>query len=95
MNWISGTLHGQGFGMLFRPKRWTTSEDEGVLQGVKEKAREVIKGCFEDVERRLEGRGLAVGEKEGEDGDEGKGKFGAVDAYLFPMWRYVCPLLLV
>ncbi|KAF2652565.1 glutathione S-transferase [Lophiostoma macrostomum CBS 122681] len=80
MNWISGTVHHGGFGMLFRPFRWTTSEDEKVLEDVKSKAREVIRACFEDVEKKLEGRTWAVG--------EGEGEFGAVDAYLFPLWRW-------
>ena len=58
MNWLSGTLHGAGFGHLFRPGRWTESRDETVWEGVKGRAREVVGECFDEIDGRLvEGSG--------------------------------------
>lgn len=78
MNWLSGTLHGAGFGHLFRPGRWTESRDETVWEGVKGRAREVVGECFDEIDGRLvEGSGWVVG-----------GGMTAVDAYLFVFFRW-------
>ncbi|KAK1766012.1 glutathione S-transferase [Phialemonium atrogriseum] len=58
--WLSGSLHGQGFGMLWRAGRFT--DDEGAHEGVRTKGREFIDGCFRRIEERLRGREFAVGE---------------------------------
>ena len=76
MNWISGTLHGQAFGGLLRPQRF--SDDERAFEGIKEKGRKSVEECFEKVEGDLQlGGGFAVG-----------GSFSAVDAYLYVFWRW-------
>ncbi|KAJ5930637.1 hypothetical protein N7466_006130 [Penicillium verhagenii] len=76
LSWLSTSLHAAAFGSLFRPGRFTTSEDEGVLEGIRDKARESIMGTFDLVEGKLTGV-HAVGER-----------FTAVDAYLFVFYRW-------
>ncbi len=53
MNWLSGTLHGQGFGGLWRPQRF--SDDPRAFDGIKVKARTTISECFKVIESRLTG----------------------------------------
>ena len=77
MNWISGTMHGMGFGMLVRPARFTTSSDRKALDEVYKKGHETFGQCLAQVEKKLEGREWALGDS-----------FSAVDAYLFPIWRW-------
>ncbi|KAL4925279.1 glutathione S-transferase family protein [Aspergillus undulatus] len=78
MNWISGTLHGTGYGHLFRPWRWTTSEDAKVHAEIKEKGKEIVANCFEHIESRLrEDAVFAVGEE-----------LTAVDTFLYSMYRW-------
>jgi glutathione S-transferase len=77
MSWLSGTLHGIGFGRLFRPGRWTLDVDEGVLEGIKGSGREVVGECFDQIEGKLKGGEWAVG-----------GEFTAVDAYLLVFFRW-------
>jgi len=74
MNWMSGTLHGGGFGHLFRPGRW--SDDPAAFEGIKKKALECIRDCFDAIEGKLVGI-HAVG-----------GAFTAVDPYLFVWYRW-------
>ncbi|KAH7113224.1 glutathione S-transferase [Dendryphion nanum] len=74
LNYISGTLHGQAFGGLFRPGRF--SDDESVHGGIRDKARKNVQDGFELIESKLES-GFAVG-----DG------FTAVDAYLLVFYRW-------
>ena len=76
MNWLSGSLHSGGFGHLFRPQRWTVTEDEAAFEGIKKKAREVIEDCFERIEEKLNGV-YAVGDA-----------LTAVDPYLFVFYRW-------
>jgi len=76
MNRLSGTLHGGGFGHLFRPQRWTATDDEAVFEGIKKKARVCIENCFERIEEKLVGV-YAVG-----------GQLTAVDPYLFVFYRW-------
>ncbi|KAL4790579.1 hypothetical protein BDV19DRAFT_333061 [Aspergillus venezuelensis] len=78
MNYISGTLHGTGYGHLFRPARWTTSEDPIVHAGIKAKGEEIVARCFEHIESRLrEGAVYAVGDD-----------VTAVDPFLYSMYRW-------
>lgn len=74
MNWLSGTLHGQGFGGLWRPQRF--SDDPGVFESIKVKARRTIFESFDLIENRLSGP-YSTG-----DG------FTAVDPYLLVFYRW-------
>ena len=74
MNWLSGTLHGQGFAGLWRPQRF--SDDPEVFEGVGAKARKTISECFEVIEGKLAGS-CSTG-----DG------FTAVDPYLLVFYRW-------
>lgn len=74
MNWLSGTLHGQGFGGLWRPQRF--SDDPDVLESIKSKARRTISESFDLIESRLSGP-YSTG-----DG------FTAVDPFLLVFYRW-------
>ena len=74
MNWLSGTVHGQGFGAIFRPERY--SADPGARDGIKAKGREWIGECFDRIEEKLEGV-YAVGNA-----------LTAVDPYLLVFFRW-------
>jgi glutathione S-transferase len=75
MNYLSGTLHGQGFGGQFRPARYT--DDESAYDGIRKKGSENIKEMFRFIDGKLEGRDWAVGDD-----------FTAVDAYLLVFYRW-------
>lgn len=75
LNWLSGTLHGQGFGALWRPGRFT--DDETVHEALKKGAMKMILRYYGDIERRLDGSGYAVG-----------GAFTVVDAFLLVFWQW-------
>lgn len=74
MSWLSGTLHGQGFGALWRPQRF--SDDPKVFQGITAKGRRTISECFDFVESRLSNP-YSTG-----------GGFTAVDPYLLVFYRW-------
>ncbi len=74
MNWLSGTLHTQGFGALWRPQRFT--DDPGAFAAIEAKARRSIGGCFEVIDGRLAGDFSA--------GDA----FSAADPYLLVFYRW-------
>ena len=74
MNWLSGTLHAQGFGALWRPQRF--SDDPETFEGVKAKARKTISECFEIIESKVSGP-YSTG-----DG------FTAVDPFLLVFYRW-------
>ncbi|KAJ5403554.1 glutathione S-transferase GST-6.0 [Penicillium cosmopolitanum] len=78
LTWLSGTLHGQGFGLLFRFRRYT--DDETQFEGLKKRGMAIVTDSFQIIERRLGDEGdanFAVG-----------GVFTAVDAYLFVFHRW-------
>ena len=50
MNWLSGILHGQGFGALWRPQRF--SDDPAALGSIAAKGRRT---CFEAIEGKPTG----------------------------------------
>jgi glutathione S-transferase len=74
MNWLSGTLHGQGFGSLWRPQRF--SDDPTAYDGIMAKGRKTIVECFDAIEPRLSGS-FAVADA-----------FSAVDAFLIVFYRW-------
>ena len=74
LNWLSGTLHGGGFGHLFRPQRY--SDDPAAFLGIRAKALECIKDCFDSIEGKL-ADAYAVG-----------GALTAVDPLLFVFYRW-------
>ena len=51
MAWLSGTLHGQGFGALWRPERFV--EDPALFPALQQRARRTIEDCFATIEGRL------------------------------------------
>jgi glutathione S-transferase len=75
MNFISGKLHGQAFGGLFRPARYVDNAD--LYDDVRGKARSTVRECYDHIEDKLRGREWAVGEA-----------FTAVDAYLLVFYRW-------
>ena len=74
MSWLSGTLHGQGFGALWRPERF--SDDPTVFESISAKGRITISDCFEAIESKLSGP-YATGDA-----------FTAVDPYLLVFYRW-------
>ncbi len=74
MNWLSGTPHGQGFGALWRPQRF--SDDPKAFEVIMSKARKTISECFEIIESRLSGM-YSTG-----------GGFTAVDPLLLVFYRW-------
>lgn len=75
LNWLSGKVHGQAFGGLFRPERFIESVDAHT--DIKKKARVTTRECFVVIDAKLSGKKWAVGEE-----------FTAVDAYLLVFYRW-------
>ena len=74
MNWLSGTLHGQGFGGLWRPKRF--SDDPRAFDSIKARARKTIAECFDFIESRMSGTYST------------DGGFTAADPFLLVFYRW-------
>ena len=74
MSWLSGTLHGQGFGALWRPQRY--SDDPALHDAISAKGRTTVTECFDTIESKLSGL-FAV-----------NGSFSAVDASLLVFYRW-------
>lgn len=74
MSWLSGTLHGQGFGALWRPERF--SDDPGQFESISTKGRTTISDCFDTIEDKL-----SVPHATGD-------AFTAVDPYLLVFYRW-------
>jgi glutathione S-transferase len=74
MNWLSGTVHAQGFGCFWRPQRF--SDDPALHPSIMAKGRKTIDDYFAMIEPKLVGA-HAVG-----DG------FTAVDAFLLVFYRW-------
>jgi len=74
MNWLSGTLHGQGFGGLWRPHRF--SDDPAAFESIIAKARKTILECFDMIEDKLDAP-YSTG-----------GTFTAVDPFLLVFYRW-------
>lgn len=77
LNYLSGTLHGQGFGALWRPERFL--DDESVFPKVQEHALKTIEQCYSFIEDRFSfGKSYyAVGKH-----------FTVVDPFLFVLYRW-------
>lgn len=74
MIWISGSLHGNGFGCLWKPQRY--SDDPAAYPGISKKALQTIKDCFAMIESKIVGP-YAIG-----------ASFTALDAYLYVFYRW-------
>ena len=74
LTYLSGQVHGQGYGMLWRPSRF--SDDESMWPAVQAKGKATIQDCYQLIEGRLQGE-HAVGSH-----------FTAADAYLYVFWRW-------
>ncbi len=74
LNWLSGTLHAQGFGCLWRPERF--SNDLSSHAEIKKKGLETIAEGFDLIESRLSGP-YAVSDH-----------FSSVDAFLVVFYRW-------
>lgn len=74
MCWLSGELHGQCFGGLFRPERFIS--DASQFGAIQQKARERIADCFSAIENNVSS-GFAVGDA-----------LTAVDPYLLVFYRW-------
>ncbi|KAK2875398.1 hypothetical protein FQN49_001624 [Arthroderma sp. PD_2] len=73
-NWISGTVHGQAFGGMWRPHRFTS--DPEVYDKIKAQGLVTVKDSFKYIEERLTGI-HAVGDA-----------FTIVDVYLLAIFRW-------
>ncbi|KAK5940730.1 hypothetical protein PMZ80_007147 [Knufia obscura] len=51
LNWLSGTVHVQAFGGLFRPARF--SDDAGMYAAIQQKGWKTVQECFDAVEAGL------------------------------------------
>lgn len=74
-SYLSGSVHGRGFGLLFRPGRF--SDDEKDFDKLRAKGKEFVGSCFGLIDGRLRGKRLAVGEE-----------VTAVDFYLYIFARW-------
>ncbi|EGE82107.1 hypothetical protein RJZ56_000610 [Blastomyces dermatitidis] len=74
MNWLSGHLHGSGYGGLWRPER--CSDDASALDGIKARGKSTIITAYELIENSLGGL-YAVGDA-----------FTVVDLYLLVFYRW-------
>jgi glutathione S-transferase len=74
MNWLSGTLHGLGYGTVLRPQRY--SDDPSTHEGIQAKGRESVRDSYGFIERKLAGV-YAVGDAP-----------TTVEPYLFVFYRW-------
>lgn len=77
LNYLSGTLHGQGYGALWRPERFI--DDSNLFPLLQKKAVQTIRQCYTFIESKFAtSRSLyAVGER-----------FTIVDPFLFVLYRW-------
>jgi len=74
MNWLSGTVHAQGFGCFWRPQRF--SDDQSVHESIIAKGRKTIAEYLSVIDAKL-ARPHAVGDN-----------FTAVDVFLLVFYRW-------
>lgn len=60
--WLAGSLHGRGFGALFRPGRY--AEDESFHPPITARGLDFVKECYASIDQRLKGREFPVGDHE-------------------------------
>jgi glutathione S-transferase len=60
MDFVVGTMHGQGFGRMFRPAAFAPSEADH--EKVKARGREIFEGGLQLMDRALAGREHAAGD---------------------------------
>ncbi|KAH6874782.1 glutathione S-transferase [Thelonectria olida] len=60
LNFLSGTLHGNGLAMLKRPGRF--ADDPAAFDALRVKGKKVVRSCFARIDGQLEGREFAVGD---------------------------------
>ena len=75
MNWLSGTVHAQGFGSIWRPQRF--SDDQAVHPAIIAKGHKTVAECYAMIEDKLDGAAYAVGNA-----------FTGVDAFLIVLYRW-------
>ncbi|CAI6089538.1 unnamed protein product [Clonostachys chloroleuca] len=75
LTWISGTLHGYGYGMLTRPARFSKGKD--LYPKIRDMGRVYILDCYSKIEVALQGRKFPIGDAE-----------SLVDYYLVPFWHF-------
>jgi glutathione S-transferase len=74
LNWLSGTLHAQAFGGLFRAHRF--SDDPSTYESIRSKSLKTVEECFDMIEQGLSSA-HAVGDS-----------ITAVDAFLYVFFRW-------
>lgn len=77
LNYLSGSVHGQGYGMFFRPDRFVDVEDGSLNKHVQAKGKQTIQEMYKFIDEKLEGKKWAVGDD-----------FTAADAYLYVFYRW-------
>lgn len=75
MSWLSGTLHGYGYGMFFKPSRF--SDDRGRDEEIRDKGRALIRKAYARIEKALGEGSFFVGEEE-----------TVVDFYALIFWNW-------
>jgi glutathione S-transferase len=74
--WMTGHVHGAGFGLIWRPQRF--SEDPAAKASLAARGRKVVEDAFSAIEARLtDGRDWAMGER-----------FSIVDPMLLVLFRW-------
>ncbi|KAJ6438148.1 glutathione s-transferase [Purpureocillium lavendulum] len=62
LTWLSGSLHGMGFGMSFRPGRYT--DDESLYETVRGRGKGLVDAGFGRIDKLLDGKSFASGDAE-------------------------------
>lgn len=62
MTWFSGRVHGYGFGMYFRPVRFTDDKAQG--EEIRARGKEIILEAYATIDKHLAGKTFFVGEAE-------------------------------
>ena len=76
MAWLAGTLHGLGYGALWRPQRFTDDDTKNIHKAISDEGLRTIMYCHERVEETLKGL-HAIGDR-----------FTAVDLNLYNFYRW-------
>ncbi|KAL6241103.1 hypothetical protein RBB50_012007 [Rhinocladiella similis] len=89
MNWLSASVHGQAYGMILRPSRF--SDQESLHGGIRENGMKTLQDCFAQIESWLgKNEQQRVGAYALGDGQN----FSAVDGYLYVFYRWAISLKL-